>query len=101
VRVIEEGWVTVDVAAHAADVDAATLLEWCRAGTIDSFRDRRSPHLRFVRQQEVRQHVSSIKGRPQTSMHTLIASYAGARQRSSEAGISALQGLIRERELAS
>lgn len=100
-RVIDEGWVTVETAAHAAGVEASTLLAWCRAGTIDSFRDRQSPHQRFVRLDDVREHIYGIKGRPQTSLHTLIACYAGAQPRTSEARISDLQSLIRERELAS
>jgi hypothetical protein len=99
--VIDEGWVTVETAAHAADVDASTLLAWCRDGTIDSFRNRQAPHLRFVRLDDVRQHVYGIRGRPQTSLHTLIACYAGVQPRTSEALISDLQSLIRERELAS
>jgi hypothetical protein len=96
--VLDEGWVTVDAAARAVDVDPATLLEWCRAGAVESFRERQGAHLRFVRLDDVRQHVYGIKGRPQTSLRLLIASYAAARPGpSSEGRISELQGLIRER----
>jgi hypothetical protein len=102
VRVIDEGWVTVETAAHAADVEASALLELCRAGTIDSVRDRQSPHQRFVCLEAVRQYVIDIKGRPQTSLQHLIASTMGTREGpSSEARISELQGLIRDREYAS
>jgi predicted site-specific integrase-resolvase len=98
VRAIEESWVTVESAARVVDVDASTLLEWCRAGTVESFRDRDGAHRRFVRLDDVRRHVEGIRGRPQTSLHYLIASHSGARVgRSSEARISDLQGMIRER----
>lgn len=97
-RVIDEGWVTVESAADAIEVSLSTLREWCRAGSIDSFRD--GP-VRYVRLDDVREHVYGIKGRPQTSLHTLIACYAGSQPRTSEARISDLQSLIREREFAS
>jgi hypothetical protein len=98
VKVVDAGWVTVESAADAIDVSPSTLREWCRTGSIDSFRD--GP-IRYVRLDDVRQHVYGIKGRPQTSLHTLIACYAGTQLRTSEARISDLQSLIREREFAS
>lgn len=97
-QAIDEGWVTVESAAHLVEMESSILVEWCRAGTIDSFRDREGAHRRFVRLDDVRRHVEGIRGRPQTSLHSLIASRSGARPgRSSEARISELQGLIRER----
>jgi hypothetical protein len=90
--------VTVESAADAIDVSPSTLREWCRTGSIDSFRE--GP-LRYVRLDDARQYVYGIKGRPQTSLHTLIACYAGTQPRTSEARISDLQSLIREREFAS
>lgn len=95
---IDESWVTVDAAARAVEVDFATLLEWCRAGAVESFRERQGAHQRFVRLDDVRQHVYGIKGRPQTSLRLLIASHAAAQPGpSSEDRISELQSLIRER----
>lgn len=100
--VTNEDWVTLEAAAHAVDVDPTTLLEWCRAGTIPSYRDRQSPHQRFVRIDVLRQHVHDVRGRPQTSLQRLIASAAATQPGpSSEARISQLQSLIRERVLVS
>jgi hypothetical protein len=96
-QVIDEGWVTVESAARAVDMNASTLVEWCRGGVVDSFRDREGAHLRYVRLDDVRQHVEGIRGRPQTSLHYLIASHTGSRECTSEARISELQGLIRDR----
>jgi hypothetical protein len=98
VKVVDEGWVTVELAADTIDVSPSTLREWCRTGSIDSFRD--GP-VRYVRLDDVRQYAYGVKGRPQTSLHTLIACYAGTQPRTSEARISDLQSLIREREFAS
>jgi hypothetical protein len=98
VKVVDTDWVTVESAADSIDVSPSTLREWCRAGSIDSFRD--GP-VRYVRLDDVRQHVYGTKGRPQTSLHALIACYAGAQPRTSEARISDLQSLIRERAFAS
>ena len=97
-KVVDVGWVTVESAADSIEVSPSALSEWCRAGSIDSFRD--GP-VRYVRIDDVRQHIYGIKGRPQTSLHTFIASSTAAQRRTSEARISDLQSLIRERELAS
>jgi len=100
VKVVGADWVTVEAAAHTVGVDPATLREWCRAGDVQSFRD--GPYRRFVRLDEVQQHVNLIRGRPQTSLHSLIASHAARKRgRSSEARIAAMQNQIRERTLIS
>ena len=96
-QVVDEGWVTVEAAARAVDMHASTLVEWCRGGVVDSFRDREGAHQRFVRLDDVRRHVEGIRGRPQTSLHYLIASHTSSRGSTSEARISELQGLIRDR----
>jgi len=91
---LDGNWVTVDAAANTLGVAAETLRGWCRLGAIESFRE--GPHARYVRLDQVQAHVYSIRGRPQTSLATLIASSevpAGPKG----ARISELQGLIRER----
>jgi len=99
-KVGDGDWVTVEAAARAVGADPASVLDWCRAGDVESLRD--GPHRRLVRLDDVRQHTYLIKGRPQTSLHSLIASAASALgERSSEARISEIQGLIRERAIAS
>ena len=98
-KVVGADWMTVEAAAHTVGVDPATLREWCRAGDVQSFRD--GPYRRFVRLDEVQQHVFLIRGRPQTSLHSLIVSHAARKRgRSSESRINELQNLVRKRALA-
>jgi hypothetical protein len=99
-KVVDAGWVTVEAAAQAVGVDLTILRGWCRAGDVQSFRD--GPYRRFVRLDEVQQHVHLTRGRPQTSLHSLIATHAAEKRgRPREALIAALQDQIRERTLTS
>jgi hypothetical protein len=97
---VDGDWVTVEAAAQAVRVDVETLREWCRDGLVASFRD--GPYKRFVRLEDARQHGYLMKGgRPRTSLHALIASATGAGAgHSSEARVTELQNLVRERAMA-
>jgi hypothetical protein len=88
-------WVTVEAAAKTVDVGAATLREWCREGVVESFREGRTGY--FVRLHDVREHIYTIRGRPQTSLATLIASNARSSGHASGSLISQLQGIISRR----
>jgi hypothetical protein len=92
-QAFDAGWVSVEAAAHALDIPASMLRQWCRDGAVESFRE--GPTQRFVRLDDVREQIFSIRGRPQPSLARLIAGNRGGD--SSEARIVQLQELVSSR----
>lgn len=92
-RTSEAGWFTVEEAARAVNVSVADVREWCRDGSVETFRE--GPFHRYVKLEDVRLHVRMLRGEQRTSLHGLLASYG--RESTATGRVSELQGLVRER----